>query len=144
MIGSLLVMDFSDRAAVDSFLAGDPYSRAGLFASVRVSPWRKVIPGSLIASSNQVREAAMNHWLVKSEPGVYPGTISWPTSARAGTACAISRRKNMKDMKKGDRALFYHSGEGPSVVGVCEVAQRSTTPIPRTRPGASAWWMWPR
>ena len=44
MIGSLLVMDFSDRAAVDSFLAGDPYSRAGLFASVRVSPWRKVYP----------------------------------------------------------------------------------------------------
>jgi uncharacterized protein YciI len=36
MIGSLLVMD--------SFIAGDPYSRAGLFASVRVSPWRKVIP----------------------------------------------------------------------------------------------------
>jgi uncharacterized protein YciI len=44
MIGSLLVMDFPDRAAVDSFIAGDPYSRAGLFASVRVSPWRKVIP----------------------------------------------------------------------------------------------------
>ncbi len=44
MIGSLLVMDFPDRAAVDRFLAGDPYSRAGLFASVRVSPWRKVIP----------------------------------------------------------------------------------------------------
>jgi uncharacterized protein YciI len=44
MIGSLLVMDFPDRAAVDKFVAGDPYGRAGLFASVRVSPWRKVIP----------------------------------------------------------------------------------------------------
>ncbi len=44
MTGSLLVMDFADRAAVDRFLAGDPYSRAGLFAAVRVSPWRKVIP----------------------------------------------------------------------------------------------------
>jgi uncharacterized protein len=44
MIGSLLVMDFADRGAVDRFLEGDPYSRAGLFASVRVTPWRKVIP----------------------------------------------------------------------------------------------------
>ena len=44
MIGSLLVMDFPDRAAVDKFVAGDPYNRAGLFASVRVSPWRKVYP----------------------------------------------------------------------------------------------------
>jgi uncharacterized protein len=46
MIGSLLVMDFPDRAAVDRFVAGDPYGRAGLFASVRVSPWRKVYPQS--------------------------------------------------------------------------------------------------
>jgi len=44
MIGSLLVMDLPDRAAVDRFVAGDPYGKAGLFASVRVSPWRKVIP----------------------------------------------------------------------------------------------------
>jgi uncharacterized protein len=44
MIGSLLIMDFPDRAAVDRFLANDPYSKAGLFASVRVTPWRKVLP----------------------------------------------------------------------------------------------------
>ena len=44
MIGSLLVMDFPDRAAVDRFLADDPYGKAGLFASVRVTPWRKVLP----------------------------------------------------------------------------------------------------
>ena len=44
MIGSLLVMDFPDRAAADKFAAGDPYSHAGLFASVRISPWRKVYP----------------------------------------------------------------------------------------------------
>jgi uncharacterized protein YciI len=44
MIGSLLVMDFPDRAAVDKFVAGDPYGHAGLFASVRVAPWRKVYP----------------------------------------------------------------------------------------------------
>jgi uncharacterized protein len=46
MIGSLLVMDFPDRAAVERFLEGDPYGRAGLFASVRVTPWRKTVPQS--------------------------------------------------------------------------------------------------
>ena len=45
MNGSVLLMDFPDRAAVDAFLAGDPYGRAGLFDSVTVRPWKKVIPG---------------------------------------------------------------------------------------------------
>ena len=45
-IGSLLIMDFPDRAGVDGFAAGDPYGKAGLFASVRITPWRKVIPAS--------------------------------------------------------------------------------------------------
>jgi uncharacterized protein len=43
-IGSLLIMDFPDRAAVEAFAAGDPYAKAGLFASVRIRPWRKVFP----------------------------------------------------------------------------------------------------
>ena len=66
----------------------------------------------------------MNHWLVKSEPGVY----SWDNLvADKRTSWNGVRNfqasKNMKGMKKGDRVLFYHSGEGPSVVGVCEVAK---------------------
>ncbi len=44
MNGSVLLMDFTDRDAVDAFLAGDPYGQAGLFDSVTVRPWRKVIP----------------------------------------------------------------------------------------------------
>lgn len=43
-IGSLLIVDFDDRAAVDRFLADDPYTKAGLFATVEVTPWRKVVP----------------------------------------------------------------------------------------------------
>ena len=43
-IGSLLIVDFDDRAAVDRFLAEDPYAKAGLFAEVEVTPWRKVVP----------------------------------------------------------------------------------------------------
>nr|WP_298686761.1 YciI family protein [uncultured Dongia sp.] len=44
MIGSLLVVDMPDRVAVDAFLAADPYSKAGLFQSVTVTPYRNVFP----------------------------------------------------------------------------------------------------
>lgn len=44
MIGSLLIMDFPDRKACEAFAAGDPYAKAGLFASVRIAPWRKARP----------------------------------------------------------------------------------------------------
>ena len=43
-IGSLIIVEFDDRAAVDRFLADDPYTKAGLFATVEVTPWRKVVP----------------------------------------------------------------------------------------------------
>jgi len=44
MIGSLLVLDLPDRQAADAFAAEDPYAKAGLFESVAIHPWRKVLP----------------------------------------------------------------------------------------------------
>jgi hypothetical protein len=44
MTGSLLLMEFADRAEAESFAAGDPYRKAGLFQSVTITPWRKVLP----------------------------------------------------------------------------------------------------
>ncbi len=44
MIGSLLVMDFADRAAAEDFARNDPYAKAGLFDSVAITPFRKVFP----------------------------------------------------------------------------------------------------
>jgi len=46
MTGSLLIMEFEDRAAADRFAADDPYAKAGLFESVTIRPWRKVLPKS--------------------------------------------------------------------------------------------------
>lgn len=43
-VGSLLVMDFADKAAAEAFAAGDPYAKAGLFQSVSIRPYRKVLP----------------------------------------------------------------------------------------------------
>ncbi len=43
MVGSLIVLDLADRAEAESFAAGDPYARAGLFRSVEIRPWKKVL-----------------------------------------------------------------------------------------------------
>lgn len=40
MVGSFLVFEAADRAALDALLAADPYAQAGLFDSVTVRPWR--------------------------------------------------------------------------------------------------------
>jgi hypothetical protein len=44
MTGSMLVLDLPDRAALDAFLAKEPYANAGLFEKVEVSVYKKVFP----------------------------------------------------------------------------------------------------
>lgn len=44
MIGSILILDFPDRAAAEAFAADDPYARAGLFESIVIRRWKKVLP----------------------------------------------------------------------------------------------------
>ncbi len=43
MAGSLIVLDLPDIAAAKEWGANDPYARAGLFESVRLQEWKKVI-----------------------------------------------------------------------------------------------------
>ena len=63
-------------------------------------------------------------WLVKQEPETY----SWDDFVRAGRTDwtgvrNFQARNNLKQMKLGDRVLFYHSGTGKCVVGIAEVAK---------------------
>ncbi len=44
MTGSVLIMDFIDMAAAQDFAENDPYNQAGLFESVTIKPWKKVLP----------------------------------------------------------------------------------------------------
>ncbi|WP_198174161.1 YciI family protein [Mesorhizobium xinjiangense] len=44
VIGSLMVLSHEDRAGVGAFLQGEPYSRAGLFAEVRITRLRQMVP----------------------------------------------------------------------------------------------------
>ncbi len=66
----------------------------------------------------------MAYWLVKSEPGAW----SWDDHVKAGVAEWDGVRNhqannNMKAMRLGDRAFFYHSVNQKRVVGVLEVVR---------------------
>lgn len=68
----------------------------------------------------------MNHWLVKSEPFKY----SWEKFNEDGRTFwdgvrNYQARNNLRDMKKGDLVLYYHSNEGKNVVGIAKVVKES-------------------
>ena len=42
-IGSLIVLDAASMDAVKIFADNDPYTRAGLFESVEINPWKGVL-----------------------------------------------------------------------------------------------------
>lgn len=43
MCGSLVILTVDSRAEAETWAAGDPYAKAGLFADVRIENWKKVI-----------------------------------------------------------------------------------------------------
>jgi predicted RNA-binding protein with PUA-like domain len=64
----------------------------------------------------------MNHWLVKSEPKKY----SWEKfnedkRTHWDGVRNYQARNNLREMKKGDLVLFYHSNKGKEVVGIAKV-----------------------
>ena len=66
----------------------------------------------------------MNYWLVKSEPFKY----SWDQFNEDketfwGGVRNYQARNNLREMKKGDLVLFYHSNEGKNVVGIAKVTK---------------------
>jgi predicted RNA-binding protein with PUA-like domain len=68
----------------------------------------------------------MAYWLLKSEPSAY----SWDQLVKDKRTNWSGVRNfqaaaNLKAMKKGDRAFFYHSGEGKEIVGVAEIAKEA-------------------
>lgn len=66
----------------------------------------------------------MAYWLIKSEPG----TWSWDDQVKKGVehwdgVRNYQANNNMKAMKKGDRAFFYHSVNEKQIVGIVEVVK---------------------
>ena len=67
-------------------------------------------------------------WLVKSEPSAY----SWTDFLRDGKTAwtgvrNFTARNNLRAMRKGDAAFFYHSVTDKAVVGIANVVREAYT-----------------
>jgi predicted RNA-binding protein with PUA-like domain len=70
----------------------------------------------------------MAYWLLKTEPEEY----SWDEQVKRGAKGEawtgvrnFTARGHLKEMKKGDLAFFYHTGDEKQVVGIAEVVRES-------------------
>jgi predicted RNA-binding protein with PUA-like domain len=68
----------------------------------------------------------MQYWLIKSEPEKY----SWEKFNQDGVTFwdgvrNYAARNNMRAMKLGDLAFFYHSNEGKEIVGIAKVVKEA-------------------
>jgi predicted RNA-binding protein with PUA-like domain len=77
-------------------------------------------------------------WLIKSEPG----TWSWDDQVKAGAKGTAwdgvrnhQAKLNLMQMKRGDRAFFYHSGDEKQIVGIVEIIGEHR-PDPADKTGA--------
>ncbi len=66
----------------------------------------------------------MNYWLIKTEPGTY----SWADLEKDKKTTwdgvrNYQARNNLQAMKKGDMALFYHSGDDKAVMGIAKISK---------------------
>ncbi len=66
----------------------------------------------------------MDYYLLKSEPSVY----SWDALVKDGQTIwegvrNYAARNNLRAMKKGDQALYYHSNEGMEIVGIVKIVK---------------------
>ena len=66
----------------------------------------------------------MAHWLLKSEPDDW----SWAEQVAKGRDGAewtgirnFSAQRNLRTMKKGEQAFFYHTGKERAIVGIVKV-----------------------
>jgi predicted RNA-binding protein with PUA-like domain len=66
----------------------------------------------------------MAYWLMKTEPEEF----SWDDQVKRGKKGEpwsgvrnFTARKNLKDMKKGEKFFFYHTGDEKQVVGIGEI-----------------------
>jgi len=65
-----------------------------------------------------------NYWLIKSEPAAY----GWDDLVRDGETIWDGVRNhraanNLRAMKEGDQAFFYHSVTGKEIVGIAEISK---------------------
>jgi predicted RNA-binding protein with PUA-like domain len=66
----------------------------------------------------------MAYWLLKTEPESFSWDDQVARGAKGEPWTGVRNhiaRKNLKQMKKGERAFFYHTGDEKRIVGIVEV-----------------------
>jgi predicted RNA-binding protein with PUA-like domain len=79
----------------------------------------------------------MAYWLLKTEPDDYSWDDQVKRGAKGETWTGVrnfTARRHLAEMKKGDEAFFYHTGDEKQVVGVVEVI-REHHPDPTAKKG---------
>jgi predicted RNA-binding protein with PUA-like domain len=70
----------------------------------------------------------MAYWLIKSEPDVWSFEQQTKKGAKGEAWTGVrnfTARRHLSEMKKGDRAFFYHSNVGKEIVGIVEVIKEA-------------------
>jgi predicted RNA-binding protein with PUA-like domain len=72
----------------------------------------------------------MAYWLMKTEPEEF----SWDDCVKRGAKGEpwtgvrnFTARRHLKEMKKGESAFFYHTGDERQIVGIAEVIREAYT-----------------
>jgi predicted RNA-binding protein with PUA-like domain len=75
------------------------------------------------------------NWLVKEEPENYAFTtfVTDKTTVWAGVRNPVAQR-NLREMKKGDRVFYYHTGKEKAIVGTATVTA-TAYPDPKDKTG---------
>ena len=70
----------------------------------------------------------MKYWLLKTEPKDW----SWKQQSKSNNKEAewsgvrnYQAAKNLRNMKKGDKCFFYHTGKTKSIIGIVEIIKKA-------------------
>jgi predicted RNA-binding protein with PUA-like domain len=109
-----------------------------------------------MAKVTQSAQQDRQYWLLKSDPETFGFEELWNSPNRTthwdGVRNFQARNYMRDEMKKGDLAFFYHSGENPAILGIAEIMREGYpdhTAVdpkdphydPKTKGGESSWSM---
>lgn len=79
---------------------------------------------------------ASSYWLLKTEPGTYSfGQLLKEKKTHWNGVRNFQARNHLRQIRKGDRAVIYHSGDERAAVGIAEVIREAYPDPDPKKPG---------